>query len=314
MRRSPAADEPQSAPRGDTGLPDELKSGVESLSGLSLDAVRVHYNSSQPSDVDAHAFTQGTDIHVAPGQERHLPHEAWHAVQQAQGRVQPTGELRGAVPVNDDLGLEQEAEAMGAKASATPAQRQPGQRTLDPVVAQLGTPIQRVLAHTHPIVAVEVASVRRIPGKLVFILDGGANGIVVVKFETVGRATESVARFADRQTALRAIAAQVLQNVPGASSLDAADMGAIAQINAAGGADLADLKMMADGVLNTRQGFDRLLALKMENINVGQNLEDMVRAAAQAAAAAPAPRPGRRSRRPRAGACPRAGPRADRAP
>ena len=130
---------------------------------------------------------------------------------------------------------------------------------------------------------------RRIPGKLVFILDGGANGIVVVKFETVGRATESVARFADRQTALRAIAAQVLQNVPGASSLDAADMGAIAQINAAGGADLADLKMMADGVLNTRQGFDRLLALKMENINVGQNLEDMVKAAAQAAAAAPAP-------------------------
>lgn len=68
-----------------TDLPDNLKSGIESLSGMSMDNVRVHYNSSQPAQLNALAYAQGTDIHVAPGQEQHLPHEAWHVVQQAQG-------------------------------------------------------------------------------------------------------------------------------------------------------------------------------------------------------------------------------------
>ena len=68
-----------------TGLPDRLKFGVESLSGISIDDVRVHYNSSKPAQLNALAYAQGTDIHVAPGQERHLPHEAWHVIQQKQG-------------------------------------------------------------------------------------------------------------------------------------------------------------------------------------------------------------------------------------
>ena len=72
-----------------TGLPDQLKSGMENISGISLNDVRVHPNSSQPSELSAHAFAQGTDIHLAPGQEKHLPHEAWHVVQQKKGRVQP---------------------------------------------------------------------------------------------------------------------------------------------------------------------------------------------------------------------------------
>ena len=56
--------------------------------------------------------TQETDIHVAPGQEKCLPHEAWHVVQQKQGRVQPTVQLQG-VNVNDDAGPEKEADVMG---------------------------------------------------------------------------------------------------------------------------------------------------------------------------------------------------------
>jgi len=103
-------------PPNRTGLPDALKSGVESLSGLSLDDVRVHYNSSKPEQLQALAYTQGSDIHVAPGQERHIPHEAWHVVQQKQGRVQPTMQMQGGVKVNDDTGLEREADVMGAKA------------------------------------------------------------------------------------------------------------------------------------------------------------------------------------------------------
>jgi hypothetical protein len=99
-----------------TGLPDNLKAGVENLSGMSMDHVKVHYNSSQPSQLNALAYAQGSDIHVAPGQEQHLPHEAWHVVQQAQGRVQPTRQMKEGTPINDDKGLESEADVMGAKA------------------------------------------------------------------------------------------------------------------------------------------------------------------------------------------------------
>ena len=99
-----------------TGLPDNLKSGVESLSGISMNDVKVHPNSDQPAQLQAHAFAQGTDIHVAPGQEKHLAHESWHVVQQKQGRVKPTTQMKGQIPVNDDMGLEHEADVMGAKA------------------------------------------------------------------------------------------------------------------------------------------------------------------------------------------------------
>ena len=106
----------QQAPRANnTGLPDQLKSGIESLSGMSMDDVRVHYNSSQPAQLNALAYAQGSDIHLAPGQEQHLPHEAWHVVQQAQGRVRPTMQMAGGLSVNDDAGLEREADVMGAR-------------------------------------------------------------------------------------------------------------------------------------------------------------------------------------------------------
>lgn len=99
-----------------TGLPDNLKSGVENLSGYSLDDVKVHYNSDKPAQLNAHAYAQGTDIHLGAGQEKHLPHEAWHVVQQKQGRVQPTMQMKGGVNVNDDEELENEADVMGGKA------------------------------------------------------------------------------------------------------------------------------------------------------------------------------------------------------
>lgn len=98
-----------------TGLPDNLKSGIENLSGMSMDDVKVHANSSKPAQVGAHAYAQGSDIHLASGQEKHLPHEAWHTVQQKQGRVQPTTEVNG-VAVNDNTSLESEADVMGSKA------------------------------------------------------------------------------------------------------------------------------------------------------------------------------------------------------
>lgn len=100
-----------------TGLPDELKTGVENLSGYSMDDVQVYYNSNKPATLGALAYAQGTDIHIAPGQEEHLPHEAWHVAQQKQGRVAATRQLKGNVAVNDDKGLENEADKMGARAT-----------------------------------------------------------------------------------------------------------------------------------------------------------------------------------------------------
>lgn len=103
--------------KNETGMPDNLKAGVENLSGFAMDDVRVHYNSDKPATVQALAYTQGTDIHVAPGQEQHLPHEAWHVAQQMAGRVEPTTEV-GGMPVNDNAGLEHEADVMGARANS----------------------------------------------------------------------------------------------------------------------------------------------------------------------------------------------------
>lgn len=97
-----------------TGLPDTLKAGIETLSGISMDDVQVHYNSTKPAHVQALAYTQGTDIYVEPGQERHLLHEAWHVVQQMQGRVKPTLQAKG-VAINDDERLEREADVMGER-------------------------------------------------------------------------------------------------------------------------------------------------------------------------------------------------------
>ncbi|NEO41984.1 MAG: DUF4157 domain-containing protein [Moorea sp. SIOASIH] len=123
-----------------TGLPDRLKTGIENLSGYSMDDVRVHYNSDKPGQLQAHAYAQGTDIHVASGQEKHLPHEAWHVVQQKQGRVQPTYQYKGAV-INDQADLEKEADLMGLTAQNYSKQnaprKNPEQSVSNPDVYQL---------------------------------------------------------------------------------------------------------------------------------------------------------------------------------
>ena len=98
-----------------TGMPDPLKAGLEQLSGLDMSDTRVHFNSAKPAQLNALAYTQGKDIEVGPGQERHLPHEGWHVVQQMKGQVKPTLQAKG-VSINDDAALEREADVMGAKA------------------------------------------------------------------------------------------------------------------------------------------------------------------------------------------------------
>ncbi|MGD9010115.1 MAG: DUF4157 domain-containing protein [Desulfobacteraceae bacterium] len=105
-----------------TGLPDELKAKMETTLDSDFSDVRVHAGSSRAGDVSALAYTQGSDIHVAPGQfqphtaqgKQLLGHELAHVVQQREGRVAPTGEV-GGMPLNDDPVLEKEADEMAAK-------------------------------------------------------------------------------------------------------------------------------------------------------------------------------------------------------
>src|SRR5947209_8945278 len=53
------------------GLPDPLKTGIERLSSLSMEDVTVHYHSSRPAQVQALAYTQGSEIYLGRGQEHH---------------------------------------------------------------------------------------------------------------------------------------------------------------------------------------------------------------------------------------------------
>ncbi|WP_298774511.1 OTU domain-containing protein [uncultured Shewanella sp.] len=53
-----------------TGLPDNLKSGIENLSGYSMDDVKVDYSSSKPAQLQAYAYAQGSDIRLTAGQGR----------------------------------------------------------------------------------------------------------------------------------------------------------------------------------------------------------------------------------------------------
>ncbi len=107
----------QQKQKNTTSLPDQLITGVNQLSGMDMENVKIHTNSSKPAQLNAQAFAHGSDIHLAPGQEKHLPKEAWHVVQQKQGRVQPTLQKNSNTMINDEERLEQEADVMGDKAA-----------------------------------------------------------------------------------------------------------------------------------------------------------------------------------------------------
>ncbi len=107
-----------------SNLPAQLKKNLENMSGHSMDEVKVHYQSDKPAQLNAHAYAQGNEIHLGPGQEKHLPHEAWHVVQQKQGRVSPTIQQK-SFSINDDPSLEKEADIMGGKASQLSTEHRP---------------------------------------------------------------------------------------------------------------------------------------------------------------------------------------------
>lgn len=102
--------------RGDgpniTGIPEGMKERAEAQSGFSFEDVHVHFNSEQPAQFQALAFTRGNQVYIGPGHERYLGHELGHVVQQKQGRVAATGTVKGQA-LNDSKSLEQEADRFG---------------------------------------------------------------------------------------------------------------------------------------------------------------------------------------------------------
>jgi hypothetical protein len=132
-------EQPNQKKNNNTGLPDMLKTGMEDLSGMPLDDVKVHRNSDKPAQLQAHAYAEGNDIHLASGQEEYLPHEAWHVVQQKEGRVNTTMQMKGNVNVNDDSGLEKEADVMGTKALQMKSKENESRAISEPVIQKKST-------------------------------------------------------------------------------------------------------------------------------------------------------------------------------
>ena len=120
LREQPAqkpAAQRRSGQTAGRALPQRLRGPLEAAAAVDLSAVRVHRNSPLPRRLGARAFSRGLEVHLGPGQERHLEHEAWHVVQQVTGRVRPTAHVHGQ-PMNDDARLEAEADAAGRALSA----------------------------------------------------------------------------------------------------------------------------------------------------------------------------------------------------
>jgi Domain of unknown function (DUF4157) len=104
-------------------MPAGVRSRMENAFGTDFSAVRIHQGL-HASALGALGYTQGNDIHFAPGQyqpdarqgQELLGHELAHVVQQSQGRVHAPGQAKG-LPINDDQGLEREADEAGSRAA-----------------------------------------------------------------------------------------------------------------------------------------------------------------------------------------------------
>ena len=242
-----------------------------------MDNVKVHYNSSHPMQLNALAYAKGSDIHVAPGQEDHLPHEAWHIVQQAQGRVQSTMQMKDGVPVNDDAGLEHEADVMGEKAIAyegrqcyalrpptMPASCNQSLRRFPPV-------IQRRLAVQNTVVVQDIASIIKLDTK-VWLLQGRENDELVIKAERSPVTPDRAAPWLETMFWLGQIAD--IGQVPNVSRLTQQERANIAshqlveQNKATGaGAKGIDLKTLCSNL----QKDDFLI--KVDKVKMGENLQ-----------------------------------------
>lgn len=101
-----------------------LQAKMQNSFSTSFQDVDIHQNDASATRMGALAYTQGNNVHFAPGQfnpntqggQELLGHELTHVVQQREGRVQPTKQGKGKA-VNDSPTLENEADNIGNKAA-----------------------------------------------------------------------------------------------------------------------------------------------------------------------------------------------------
>lgn len=105
-------------------LPDDIQMKMENSFGVDFSNVKVHQSSMSAKDLDAVAYTQGNEIHFAPGYDpysskgqEYLGHELSHVVQQNAGIVGTTHQELG-FNVNADMGFERQADSAGKKAAS----------------------------------------------------------------------------------------------------------------------------------------------------------------------------------------------------
>jgi len=108
-----------------TSMPADVQGKMENSFGTDFSGVNIHKDSEQANALGAFAYTQGSDVHFAPGQynpgsqkgQELIGHELTHVVQQREGRVKPDAQQHKGVNINSDPALEKEADEMGAKAA-----------------------------------------------------------------------------------------------------------------------------------------------------------------------------------------------------
>jgi hypothetical protein len=116
-------------------LPAVVQAKMENTMGEDFSGVNIHQNSAEATGMNALAFTQGENVHFAPGQynpgtrsgQELIGHEFAHVKQQRQGRVQTSVQMKGR-NVNNDSSLEAEADALGRRAAGASAE--PGSAAL----------------------------------------------------------------------------------------------------------------------------------------------------------------------------------------
>jgi hypothetical protein len=132
-----------------TNMPEDVQNQEENSFGVDFSDVDIHKDFPQAPSLGALAYTQGNDVHFAPGQynpgsqegQELLGHELSHVVQQREDRVKPTNkqqssyakasEVNEGMSVNTDSVLEKEADVQGAKAAQGNLTDVMGERSFD---------------------------------------------------------------------------------------------------------------------------------------------------------------------------------------
>jgi hypothetical protein len=132
--QAPAAGEARPLPPGaGAPMPAAVQAKMERAFGADFSAVRIHQGP-HAAALGARAYTQGADIHFAPGQydpdsqrgQELLGHELAHVEQQRAGRVHGDTPLAAGATLAADPRLEAEADHLGARAARAEPAHVPG--------------------------------------------------------------------------------------------------------------------------------------------------------------------------------------------